>query len=184
MIRSLRPGESPPPTEPKRYPNSSGYIRLRWRVGPGEYVEAYEHRVIAGEPVGQVHHRDHDKTNNDPSNLEVLTPADHARLHHMRHDADEMVRLYADGMSTPQVAAVLGCDAATVYRALVRNGVKPRSLSESQRVEVDDERLTAMHEAGARSTAIAAKLGVSRGKVQTRVHELGLTPHPCGRPSQ
>lgn len=46
------------------------------------------HRVLAENKIGRllgpgedVHHRDEDKSNNDPSNLEVLTKPDHARLH-------------------------------------------------------------------------------------------------------
>lgn len=47
----------------------------------------YLHRLIWEHtngplPAGhEVHHKDHDKTNNDPSNLVAMTKADHARLH-------------------------------------------------------------------------------------------------------
>lgn len=46
------------------------------------------HRVVAelkiGRPLARneiVHHKDHDVLNNHPDNLEVMTRADHARLH-------------------------------------------------------------------------------------------------------
>jgi hypothetical protein len=32
-------------------------------------------------PVGHVHHRDHNKANNDPTNLEALSAAEHTRRH-------------------------------------------------------------------------------------------------------
>ena len=49
----------------------------------------HEHRVIAERKIGRklrrgeiVHHKDHDKRNNDPKNLEVLkSQAEHCRLH-------------------------------------------------------------------------------------------------------
>src|SRR5690349_13206471 len=81
-IRSLRPDEPIPTDEPKRYPNAAGYVRLRWRVGPKEYVEVYEHRLLAGLPEGkQVHHRNKVKDDNNAANLEVLTPRKHSELH-------------------------------------------------------------------------------------------------------
>ena len=46
------------------------------------------HRVLAENKIGRllekheiVHHKDEDKDNNDPSNLEVMTRAEHSRLH-------------------------------------------------------------------------------------------------------
>lgn len=46
------------------------------------YVEAYEHRVVMGNPAGmQVHHRDGNKANNHPSNLELVDIVEHAKHH-------------------------------------------------------------------------------------------------------
>lgn len=57
-------------------------------VGYRKRMGRHEHRVVAEQILGRpllpgeiVHHRDHDKTNNDPSNLEVMTQSDHIRLH-------------------------------------------------------------------------------------------------------
>lgn len=48
-----------------------------------------EHRLVMAEQIGRplrpnehVHHRDEDTTNNDPSNLELLTLASHNTIHH------------------------------------------------------------------------------------------------------
>lgn len=50
--------------------------------------ERLEHRVVMEQHLGRslrpgeiVHHRDQDKANNRPSNLEVMTQSEHARLH-------------------------------------------------------------------------------------------------------
>lgn len=80
-IRTLQPGESLPEGQPRRYKNGAGYVRLRWKVGPNEYVETYEHRLVMGLPPRDVHHRDGDKTNNDPTNLVPLDRSKHAQHH-------------------------------------------------------------------------------------------------------
>lgn len=43
-------------------------------------VYEHHHRVTL-DPDTDVHHKDHDKLNNDPSNLVAMTKAEHARLH-------------------------------------------------------------------------------------------------------
>jgi hypothetical protein len=66
----------------------NGYIGV-WAPGhptAGDYGYALEHRYVLFE-LGvdidgmHVHHIDHDKTNNDPSNLETMTASEHHRLH-------------------------------------------------------------------------------------------------------
>lgn len=63
--------------------HEAGYIILR-RNG----VDIYEHRAIMEEILDRplhkweiVHHVDGDKSNNDPSNLQVMTQSEHVRLH-------------------------------------------------------------------------------------------------------
>lgn len=46
-------------------------------------------RLLPGEVV---HHKDHNTLNNDPSNLEVLTRAEHARIHRLLEAAGVMPR--------------------------------------------------------------------------------------------
>lgn len=72
-----------------RLENATGYVKIGKRHG---------HRVVAEAVLGRrlrkgevVHHIDHDKTNNHPSNLAVM-PSDsvHARCHHGRMSKDEL----------------------------------------------------------------------------------------------
>jgi hypothetical protein len=69
--------------------NHNGYVQIRipehHRAVNG-YV--FEHIVVAEEKIGRrlepnehVHHKDHNRTNNDPSNLEVIDIKEHAKLH-------------------------------------------------------------------------------------------------------
>lgn len=75
----------------------------RWKGGhimAGGYVslgaeKSYEHREVAERILGRkllssehVHHMDQDRANNAPSNLIVLDPGTHKRLHHaMKHNS-------------------------------------------------------------------------------------------------
>lgn len=61
----------------------SGECKSYRKVG-----QRHEHRTVAEQKLGRslqpgeiVHHRDEDKRNNRPDNLEVMTQAEHARLH-------------------------------------------------------------------------------------------------------
>ena len=74
---------------------SNGYVLIR--VGKNHHLAdvrgyAYEHRLVAEKKIGRsllagehVHHIDGDTQNNLPSNLEVLTAAEH-RLEHRTED--------------------------------------------------------------------------------------------------
>lgn len=73
----------------KRRPSASGYWMV-WAPGhPVAHALGYapEHRMVAWDNgiltdvANHVHHIDHDKQNNDPSNLEELTPSEHAQRH-------------------------------------------------------------------------------------------------------
>lgn len=89
-----------------------------------------EHRMVAydlGLLTGRsdrrhVHHRDHDKLNNEPGNLRVLTPSEHASEHTRarRLDPTPYVRMREAGMSLPAIAAVTGTNTGTIHRVIRR----------------------------------------------------------------
>lgn len=143
-----------PDGEPRRYKAGHGYVRLRWRIGTNEYVEVYEHRVIDGvvTMAEQVHHKNHQRDDNDPANLEHLTVAEHHERHpgqrkygpYHSHDAmmkaqraerrrterreraEAMAVDYRAGMSTTEIGAKYGLHCSGVSRELRAAGVVMR----------------------------------------------------------
>jgi HNH endonuclease len=81
------------------------------------------HRLVVEEHLGRaltsdevVHHIDHNPLNNDISNLQVMTRAEHL-VHHLRtmpvnpwteDEIAEMIRLHRDGQSLDVIAERLG----------------------------------------------------------------------------
>lgn len=62
----------------------NGYLEIT----RGAHKGRSQHRVVAESMIGRqlgrdevVHHIDHDRSNNDPSNLVVMTLSEHTRLH-------------------------------------------------------------------------------------------------------
>lgn len=94
--------------------HSAGYRLLYCPMHPTAscgYVK--EHRVVAETKCGRslapgemVHHRNGDKTDNRPENLEVMTAAAHTRLHLTRIPDAEVIAMIEEGAIYPQLAAM------------------------------------------------------------------------------
>lgn len=68
----------------------AGYYRISSEIYGKENVNKLLHRYIVerhlGRPLSEdeiVHHKDKNKTNNDISNLQIMTNAEHTKLHHL-----------------------------------------------------------------------------------------------------
>jgi len=133
-----------PESKPGRYLRDHGYVILRWRIGPYEYVETYEHRVIDGRITteDEVHHINLVRSDNRPENLRPLSTEDH----HLEHSEigwhAVAARLYARGWSTYQIGEKLTRNPATVYRALVKMGIPLRkeariAIPNREKIEAD-----------------------------------------------
>lgn len=157
QVRSLRSDEADPPGEPRRYPDSSGYVRLRWKVAPRQYVERYERDT-------------------DGSILRTRPKAEQKRI-----DVARAAEMYGAGENLPAIAEALGCDAGALSRALRRHGVSMRTSSQSMTPHLDREQVVEMYRAGHGCRAIADTLGVSHPTIETIVRQAGLTRRP-GRP--
>jgi len=176
-----------PESNPRRYTAGNGYRILRWKVRKGEYVEALEHRYLMGLPPEhlQVHHINHDKTDNRIENLRVMTRAEHAK-HHAEHnscDEQSVVRLYLSGMSQPAIGRELGINAATVSRVLKRMGVPARSNAEHYEFAVDREEILTRVFNGEPVAAVARDTGVAEGTARRMARQAGWVGK-SGRPSK
>jgi len=95
---------------------SHGYVLIR--VGTDHPLAdvrgyAYEHRVIAEKMLGRplkpneiIHHKDGDKTNNRPENLQVVTGNAGHHVHHRTRDD-----LRSPGELNPMISCACGCGA-------------------------------------------------------------------------
>jgi len=80
--------------------NSKGYIEGKVWLPDGSQIWVKKHRfVVEGilgrplKPTEDVHHKDGDKTNNDPSNLEVISHGEHTKLHNSKRDYNKGYKL-------------------------------------------------------------------------------------------
>lgn len=73
-----------------RYVNNFGYVMLHKPDDPGADPKGYvrDHRYVMEQMLGRrlkqgedVHHKNHDRTDNRPENLEVIWRSQHGRLH-------------------------------------------------------------------------------------------------------
>ncbi len=157
VIRSLRPDEDDPEGEPRRYVSSGGYVRLRWKVGVKEYVERYER---------------------DDSGSLVRTIRSRAK----RVDWEEAARLYESGLSQPQVARIMKCNAGALSRALSERGVVIRSTTDYF-PSFDDDDVVESYRHGATPEEIAQGLGVGSVRIRRVLRDRGVMRRP-GNPQR
>jgi hypothetical protein len=131
-ITSIRALDQVPQRPPdQRNVDGRGYVRLRWKIGIGHYLECYEHRLVAGFPDAHVHHVNESKGDNGMSNLQPLSPGEHTREHNLVIDGALVVALYRTGMSTQRIARSIGHDPSAVWRSLKRSGEPTRNHTEA-----------------------------------------------------
>ena len=114
----IHPGPRNPNWRGGRSIASNGYVLVR--VGKEHPLAdvrgyAYEHRVVAEQIIGrplrkgeQVHHRDGDRTNNDPENLEVMESVAHHAVEHRGPSKRSQARR-RPGEPNPEIACACGC---------------------------------------------------------------------------
>lgn len=150
-IRQLAPSEPDPAGEPRRYENADGYVRLRWKVAPGEYLERYE-RTEAG------------------TLTRTRPPKPQKRI-----DVARAARLYAEGKTLPEVAAIVGCDHGALSRALRRHGVQARPPNSYHHPEPDTGEVVRLYTEGLGLRDVARKLATSTEKVRRVLLQEGVT---------
>lgn len=96
-------GEKSPLFKGGRKTNSRGYIMVYQPGHPNSEKNGYvlEHRYVMSEHLGRpledweiVHHKDHNKTNNHISNLEIMSLSNHTKIH---NEEKEIIRCRSTG---------------------------------------------------------------------------------------
>ena len=107
-----QPGEDNPNWKGGRTITEHGYVLVKLTEHPDSDTRGYvyEHRLIAEkmlerrlEEDEQVHHKNHDKQDNRPENLEVVTIAEHRLRHRDSEDLRE------PGEQNPTIECSCGC---------------------------------------------------------------------------
>ena len=131
----LRPGDPVPTWEPRRFQEARGYVVVRWFLESKRHLVSYEHRIAAGLPTADVHHRNGAKSDNAVDNLQILDRREHGKHHaQCTWDIDEARLLYLAGSSLAQLAAKYGITRSNVYLRFTRHGGLRRTRSEACRL--------------------------------------------------
>lgn len=108
-VRYLAAGEPDPKGTPRRYKDSRGYFRLRWKVGPTAYAERWE-RDEAGELV---------------CDRPRWRPGMQRKRPELKIDLAELRRLHVEEkLLQPEIARRLGVNSGSVSRALRHLGLR------------------------------------------------------------
>jgi len=185
VITYWKPGDPVPDGRSRRYVDpKSGYVRIRWKIAPGQIVEAWEHIWLAGRPGMEVHHRNLIRSDNAPGNLLCITPREHRAIHAALRapDAERIVALYLTGMSSPVIGRLVGCHPSTVSRVLARSSV-PARREAWNRSQFDDSAALDRLRRGDRVDAIARDLRVARSAIDRLRIANEIPACAPGRPS-
>lgn len=143
--RYLESGEAPPPGEPRRC-NDGPYIRLRWRVGPQDYVE-----TLLRNPDGSLYR------------TEPVKPQ-------RRLDDRRVRQMYEEGLSTYEIGETLGFAPQAIGRSLKRSGAKIRDLAKP----IDLQEVIRRYEALEGYANIARSMDVSVRRVKGVLANAGV----------
>jgi DNA-binding XRE family transcriptional regulator len=105
------------------------YLRNGYESFSGDNMEFFHHRLLAVAKYGyeavinnHIHHKNEIPWDNRPDNIKVLSPADHAKLHHKETKLMDnllMNELYHNEEKTQkEIAEVFGLSQATVSKRL------------------------------------------------------------------
>jgi endogenous inhibitor of DNA gyrase (YacG/DUF329 family) len=110
---------------------SDDYLAIDYKDKKGKRRSSSEHRRVMEKHLGRrlkkseiVHHKDENRRNNAVSNLQVMTRAEHMRIHAKgaSWNLKQARRLLAMGWSFNQIGLAVGASPMTVFNYLVRHG--------------------------------------------------------------
>jgi hypothetical protein len=174
--------------------NLEGYLARKVRYEDGRYATQLEHRVVMEQILGRelssqeiVHHKDKNKRNNSPENLELTTKSVHAK-HHAEERPEQI---------TEMTCSICSKDFSVPTRTVRRNektgkagpfcsktcaGRYASSIQVNRGTSVGrprkgvwtDEDVKKIHESGLSANAIAKRLNASRWSVVESLKRLNM----------
>lgn len=122
---------------------SNGYVLIK--VGFNHHLAdvrgyAYEHRLVAEKILGRrlqeadvIHHKDGNKTNNSPGNLEILDRREHRNNHRVKKRVNALRMAYE---TNPQISCLCGC--GSTFRKYDSVG-RPRFFVSGHNTKMEDK---------------------------------------------
>ena len=95
-------------------------------------------------------------------------------------DDEKIKQMYQDGATSTEIGKQLGVTDDTILNRLKAMGVKRRPRGSHGYIQLDDEKIKQMYEAGASSTEIGRQLGVTYITILRRLKAMGVEPRPRG----
>ena len=174
-----------------RITNSYGYILIKKPSHPFAQSSGYikEHRLVMEVELGRyltadeiVHHINKDKSDNRPENLEVVSMAEHRRIHNIedkiyesKYDLELIRELYLEGYSTRKIAEMIGIGKSTVGYYIRKWGISRTGLSgsvhlnnplnERKITDHEIETINTLRKSGMTVKEIENKVGYSRNTI-------------------
>ena len=150
---------------------SSPYQEVRFD-GKRTYAHRATMQKILGRPLQFleiVHHKDHNGWNNDPSNLVVLSPKQHAEEHIKIKWIEKAKSLAERGITAGDIARQIGVSYRSVWDALKRRGIK--TVRRKPQSKIDIQQAKKMHKRGLSLREIGRRLGYSHGAIKAVIEK-------------
>jgi HNH endonuclease len=162
-----------------------------YRAFSFNYETLFEHRLVMEQHLGRkllpdedVHHKDGNRLNNSPDNLEVLDHSAHTRRHRtLTWDLERALALRANGISFHAIENMLGVTHSAVRDAFIVRGWHIPEPNWRNHLTWDIEAAQALRAKGVSFREIGRRLGVSYQSVMAVFISRGLyTPasHDAG----
>lgn len=148
-------------------------MRYKQRKISGRKVD--EHRLVMERAIGRqlstgehVHHKNGNKLDNAPSNLEIMSPVDHGRLHHLKHPIHKTCAICAVQF-TPHKTKRKRQQTCNRYCQAILTGRKLRKLSDADYAQIISRR-----QGGEKLLSIAKDFSISVARVSGIYHGKSL----------
>lgn len=161
---------------------TTGYLKVELRKD-GRKKTKKVHRLVAAafipnpDNLPMINHKDVNPLNNNVENLEWCDQNYNMRYAYehgnkkRKYDKDTIREMYLGGLSTNEIAQIIGANRASVRYHLKRQNVKMREMWETRKYKIPREKMIDLIEEGFGNTEIANILGCTENLVARRRYQ-------------